>query len=82
MNQDDKSMKDLEIQAGDLKPLTDIVYEKLKTSIIVGNFAPGERISERKLSEYMGISTTTISNAAPEAARQSAHSSRPADVPA
>ena len=63
MNQDDKSMKDLEIQAGNLKPLTDIVYEKLKTSIIVGNFAPGERISERKFSEYMGISTTTIKRA-------------------
>ncbi len=63
MNQDDKSMKDLEIPSGALKPLTDIVYEKLKSFIIVGNFAPGERISERKLSEHMGISTTTIKRA-------------------
>jgi DNA-binding GntR family transcriptional regulator len=63
MNPDDMDMKDLELQAGDLKPLTDIVYEKLKSSIIVGNFTPGERISERKLAEYMGISTTTIKRA-------------------
>ena len=63
MNPDDMGMKDLEIQAGDHKPLTDIVYEKLKSFIIVGNFAPGERISERNLSEHMGISTTTIKRA-------------------
>lgn len=63
MNPDDMGMKGLEIQAGDLKPLTDIVYEKLKSSIIVGNFTPGERVSERKLSEHMGISTTTIKRA-------------------
>lgn len=63
MNPDDIGMKDLKVQAGDLKPLADIVYEKLKSFIIVGNFLPGERISERKLSEHMGISTTTIKRA-------------------
>lgn len=63
MNLDDTGMKDLEIKAGSLKPLTDIAYEKLKSSIIVGSFTPGERISERKLSECMGISTTTIKRA-------------------
>jgi DNA-binding GntR family transcriptional regulator len=63
MNQYDKSMKDLEIPSGDLKPLTDIAYEKIKSFIIIGNFAPGERISERTLSEHMGISTTTIKRA-------------------
>jgi DNA-binding GntR family transcriptional regulator len=63
MNQYDKRMKDLEIPSGDLKPLTDIAYEKIKSFIIIGNFAPGERISERTLSEHMGISTTTIKRA-------------------
>lgn len=63
MDKDEVKMKDLELLSGDMKPLTDIVYGKLKSSIIVGNFAPGERISERKLSELMGISTTTIKRA-------------------
>jgi DNA-binding GntR family transcriptional regulator len=63
MNSDAIGIKDLRIQAGDVRPLSDIVYEKLKYFIIVGNFAPGERISERKLSEHMGISTTTIKRA-------------------
>jgi len=53
----------LEIKSGEVKALSDLAYEKIKGAIINGTFIPGSRISERKLAEEMGISTSPIKQA-------------------
>lgn len=40
--------------------LRDIVQERMRTAIIEGHFAPGERLVERPLCEQLGVSRTVI----------------------
>ncbi len=47
----------------ELRSLTDSAYEKIKDSILDGTLRPGTRLSDRYLSEEMGVSTTTVKRA-------------------
>ena len=40
--------------------LRDIVQERMRTAIIEGHFAPGERLVERPLCDQLGVSRTVI----------------------
>jgi len=40
--------------------LRDIVQDRMRTAIIEGHFAPGERLVERPLCEQLGVSRTVI----------------------
>ncbi len=40
--------------------LRDIVQERMRTAIIEGHFAPGERLVERPLCEQLGVSRTVV----------------------
>src|SRR5690554_2014479 len=53
----------LKIKNVEIKALSDLAYEKIKGAIVNGTFIPGTRISERKLAEEMGISTSPIKQA-------------------
>ncbi len=45
------------------KPLSTIVYENIKKAIIDGNITPGTRLTETKVSEQLGVSTTPVREA-------------------
>jgi DNA-binding GntR family transcriptional regulator len=53
----------LRIKETDIKALSDLAYQKIKDAIISGRFAPNDRISERKLADEMGISTSPVKQA-------------------
>ena len=53
----------LKLGADELKSLTDSTYEKIKDSILDGTLKPGSRLSDRFLSEEIGVSTTTVKRA-------------------
>jgi DNA-binding GntR family transcriptional regulator len=55
--------KALRIQAEEVKSLYEMAYDRIKEAIVNGSLVPGERISERKLAEEMGISTSPIKQA-------------------
>lgn len=42
------------------KTLRDLVQERMRTAIIEGHFAPGERLVERPLCEQLGVSRTVV----------------------
>ncbi|MBE5955034.1 MAG: GntR family transcriptional regulator [Lachnospiraceae bacterium] len=44
-------------------PLRDVVFNTLRTAIITGEFAPGERLMEISLAERMGVSRTPVREA-------------------
>lgn len=45
------------------KPLSTIVYEKMKKAIVNGTIQPGTRLTETKVSEQLGVSTTPVREA-------------------
>lgn len=45
------------------KPLSTIVYENIKKAIINGDITPGTRLTETKVSEQLGVSTTPVREA-------------------
>ena len=51
------------IRTEEVKSLCEMAYDRIKEAIINGSLAPGERISERRLAEEMGISTSPIKQA-------------------
>jgi DNA-binding GntR family transcriptional regulator len=51
------------IEFNSYKPLSEIVYDKLRTAIIEGTLNPGERLMEVQLAEEMGISRTPVREA-------------------
>lgn len=44
-------------------PLRDVVFNTLRTAIITGEFAPGERLMEISLAERLGVSRTPVREA-------------------
>ena len=44
-------------------PLRDVVFNTLRTAIITGEFAPGERLMEIALAERLGVSRTPVREA-------------------
>ncbi len=58
MNNKKLNFDDIEV-----KSLTDIVYEKIKEAILNGKLAQGSRISERILTEELGVSSSPIKRA-------------------
>ena len=53
----------LRLKISDSHYLGEKAYIILRDAIIAGEFAPGEWISERQLSERMGVSTSPIKHA-------------------
>lgn len=53
----------LQLSQEEIQSLTERSYEKIKQAILKGVLEPGSRISERKLAQEMGVSTTTIKRA-------------------
>ena len=43
--------------------LRTLVEEKLRTAILTGHFAPGQRLVERELSETLGVGRTSVREA-------------------
>ena len=50
-------------QVEDYVPLRDIVFQKLRESIVTGALKPGERLMEIKLANEMGVSRTPVREA-------------------
>lgn len=46
-----------------LRSLRDHVHERLRRAIVAGQFAEGEKLNERQLSEQFGVSTTPVKDA-------------------
>ncbi|MGI5965509.1 MULTISPECIES: GntR family transcriptional regulator [Anaerotruncus] len=44
-------------------PLHEVVYEKLKTSILEGDFRPGERLNQSLLADKLGVSRMPVRDA-------------------
>jgi len=57
----DKKMDHLEIR--NYKPLGEVVFEYLRTSILNGDLKPGERLMEIQLAEQLGVSRTPVREA-------------------
>ncbi|MCB2295754.1 GntR family transcriptional regulator [Clostridium algoriphilum] len=51
------------IETTDLRPIRDIVFEKLRMAIIGGDLEQGERLVETSLAENMGVSRTPVREA-------------------
>ncbi|GKV64027.1 MULTISPECIES: GntR family transcriptional regulator [unclassified Sporosarcina] len=45
------------------QPLNVMVYENIKVAIVEGDIAPGTRLTETKVSEQLGVSTTPVREA-------------------
>ncbi len=58
MNDKKLNLDDIEV-----KSLTDIVYENIKEAILNGKLARGSRLSERILTDELGVSSTPIKRA-------------------
>lgn len=53
----------LTVNMNDYLPLRDVVFNTLRTAIITGEFAPGERLMEISLAERLGVSRTPVREA-------------------
>jgi DNA-binding GntR family transcriptional regulator len=51
------------IETTDLRPIRDIVFEKLRMVIIGGDLEQGERLVETSIAENMGVSRTPVREA-------------------
>ena len=51
------------VEVTDLRPIRDIVYEKLRTAIIAGHLASGERLFDTQLAKQFGVSRTPVREA-------------------
>ena len=51
------------IEITDLRPIRDIVYQRLRSAIIGGQLEQGERLVETLISENMGVSRTPVREA-------------------
>ncbi len=51
------------MQINEYQPLRDIVFQKLRNSILSGDLEPGERLMETQLGEKLGVSRTPIREA-------------------
>lgn len=53
----------LRVNINEYLPLRDVVFNTLRTAIITGEFAPGERLMEISLAERLGVSRTPVREA-------------------
>jgi len=53
----------LTVNMNEYLPLRDVVFNTLRTAIITGEFAPGERLMEISLAERLGVSRTPVREA-------------------
>ncbi len=53
----------LNVNINEYLPLRDVVFNTLRTAIITGQFAPGERLMEISLAERLGVSRTPVREA-------------------
>lgn len=53
----------LKVNMNEYLPLRDVVFNTLRTAIITGTFAPGERLMEISLAEQLGVSRTPVREA-------------------
>lgn len=51
------------IESTDLRPIREIVLERLRKAIIEGSFEPGDRLVETYIAENMGVSRTPVREA-------------------
>lgn len=52
-----------QLDLGTIQSVTGAVYEALKNAIVFGDLKAGQRLSERQLSQRLGVSTTPIKRA-------------------
>ena len=53
----------LKVNINEYLPLRDVVFNTLRTAIITGEFAPGERLMEIALADRLGVSRTPVREA-------------------
>jgi len=51
------------IEINDLRPIRDIVYESLRSAIMTGHLAPGERLVESEVADRLKVSRTPVREA-------------------
>lgn len=51
------------IESADLRPIREIVLERLRKAIMDGSFEPGDRLVETSIAEGMGVSRTPVREA-------------------
>ncbi len=51
------------VEVTDLRPIRDIVHEKLRTAIMRGHLASGERLFDTQLAKQLGVSRTPVREA-------------------
>lgn len=51
------------IESTDLRPIREIVLERLRKAIMDGSFEPGDRLVETSIAEGMGVSRTPVREA-------------------
>ncbi|MBS4055118.1 MAG: GntR family transcriptional regulator [Thermaerobacter sp.] len=51
------------IEITDLRPIRDIVYESLRSAIMMGHLAPGERLVESEVADRLQVSRTPVREA-------------------
>lgn len=56
-------MSVMEMQPGEMGSLSARIYNKIREGLIVGNFAPGQRILMQDLAEQLGTSVTPVREA-------------------
>lgn len=56
-------MNVMEMQPGEIGSLSARIYNKVREGLIVGNFAPGERLLMQDLAEQLGTSVTPVREA-------------------
>jgi DNA-binding GntR family transcriptional regulator len=56
-------MNTMEMQPGEIGSLSARIYNKVREGLIVGNFAPGERLLMQDLAEQLGTSVTPVREA-------------------
>ena len=56
-------MQDFEMKINEYLPLRDVVFNTLRSAILMGKLEPGERLMEIQLAEKMGVSRTPIREA-------------------
>jgi DNA-binding GntR family transcriptional regulator len=58
-----KEEKINKLELGNYKPLREVVFEYLRTSILNGELEPGERLMELQLADQLGVSRTPVREA-------------------
>lgn len=58
-----KTMTELKLEMDEYIPLRDVVFNTLRSAIITGELAPGERLMEIKLANELGVSRTPVREA-------------------